>query len=166
MIDWTAFPIRDGLTGLALIVSSLSLHISRGTARRAKAEKSVNVWIDIQPAQSGWWVATLNVENNSHLGIEIEKLGVDLPDYRLGDVSKAKLIVAPDGTPTGLVTTAIDHHLAMPFRFNVTAGDKQQRKFLLHQPAHCRRKSAKVSVMYWMLEPKRRWRILPVMVQT
>lgn len=166
MIDWTTFAVRDGLAALALVVASLSLLISWRTSQRVKAENAVNVWIDFQLAQPEWWVATLNVENNSHLGIEVEKLSVDLPDYRLGDVSKAKLIVAPDGTPTGLVTTAIDHHLAMPFKFNVTAGDTQQRKFLLHQPAHSRRKSAKVRVMYWTLEPKRRRRILQVIVKT
>lgn len=166
MMDWTTFPVRDGLTALALVVASLSLLISWRTSQRAKAEKAVNVWIDVQRAQPEWWVATLNVENNSHLGIEVEKLTADLPDYRLGDLSKAKLIVAADGTPTGLATTDIDHHLAMPFKFNVTAGDTQQRKFLLHQPAHSRRKNAKVSVMYWTLEPKRRWRILPVAVKT
>jgi hypothetical protein len=43
MIDWTAFPVRDGLTALALVVASLSLYISWSTARRARAEKAVCV---------------------------------------------------------------------------------------------------------------------------
>jgi hypothetical protein len=60
----------------------------------------------------------------------------------------------------------VAHHLAMPFKFTVAAGETLQGDFLLHQPAHSRRKSAKVSVMYWTLEPKRRWRILPVIVKT
>jgi hypothetical protein len=167
MIDWTTFSVRDGLTALALVVASLSLFISWRTSQRAKAEKAVNVWIGIQRSHPEWWLATLNVENNSHLGIEIEKLGVDLPDYRLGDLSKAKQIVGPDFRITGKIdTTALDHHLAMPFKFTVSAGETLQRKFLLHQPAHSRRKSTKVKVMYWTLQPKRRWRILPVIVRT
>ncbi|MCK1636497.1 hypothetical protein IVA95_02550 [Bradyrhizobium sp. 157] len=166
MIDWTTLPVRDGLAALALIVSSLSLYISWNTARRAKAEKAVNAWITITRPDPEWWLATLNLKNGSHLGIEIEKLGVDLPDYRLGDLSQAKQITAPDGKPTGIDMAGVDHCLAMPFKFSVAAGETLQRNFLLHQPAHSRRKSAEVSVMYWTLEPKRRWRILPVMVQT
>jgi hypothetical protein len=42
MIDWTTLPVRDGLTALALVVAGLSLYVSWSTARRAKAEKSVN----------------------------------------------------------------------------------------------------------------------------
>ena len=166
MIDWTAFPVRDGLTALALVVASLSLYISWSTARRAKAEKAVNAWITLTRPGPDWWLATLNVKNGSHLGIEIEKLGVDPPDYRLGDLSQAKQITAPDGTPTGIDMAGVDHCLAMSFKFTVAAGETLQRKFLLHQPAHSRRKSTKVSVMYWTLEPKRQWCILPVMVRT
>jgi hypothetical protein len=166
MIDWTAFPVRDGLTALALVVASLSLYTSWSTARRAKAEKAVNAWITLTRAGTEWWLATLNVKNGSHLGIEIEKLGVDLPDYRLGDLSQAKQITAPDGTPTEIDMAGVDHCLAMPFKFTVAAGETLQRNFLLHQPAHSQRKSAEVNAMYWTLEPKRRWRILPVMVQT
>jgi hypothetical protein len=166
MIDWTTFPIRDGLTALALLVASLSLYISWSTARSAKAEKAVNAWIGVENLHPEWWLATLNAENNSHLGIEIEKLSVDLPDYRLGDFSDAKWIVTPAGKITGLDTTTLEHHLAMPLKFVVASGETLQRKFLLYQPAHSQRKSTKVSVMYWTLEPKRQWRILPVIVKT
>jgi hypothetical protein len=166
MIDWTTFPIRDGLTALALVVASFSLYISWSTARRAKAEKAVNAWITHTRAGAEWWLATLNVKNGSHLGIEIEKVAVDPPDYRLGSLWQTKPITAPDGTASGLDTAAVEHCLAMPFKCTVAAGETMQHNFLLHQPAHSLRKSAKVSVMYWTLEPKRRWRILPVMVQT
>lgn len=153
MIDWTAFPVRDGLTALALIVASLSLYTSWSTARRATAEKAVNAWITLTRSGTEWWLATLNVKNGSHLGIEIEKLGVDLPDYRLGDPSQAKQITAADGTPTGMDIADVDHCLAMAFKFNVAAGEALQCNFLLHQPAHSQRKSAKVNVMYWTLVP-------------
>jgi len=166
MIDWTTFPVRDGLTALALVVASLSLYISWSTARQAKAEKAVNAWITLTRPSTEWWLATLNVKNGSHLGIEIEKLGVDLPDYRLGSIWQTKPITAPDGSPSGLDLAAVDHCLAMPFKCTVAAGETMQQNFLLHQPAHSQRKSAKVSVMYWTLEPKRRWRILPVVAQT
>lgn len=166
MIYWTTFPVRDGLTALALVIASLSLLISWSTARRTKAEKAVNAWITLARSGAEWWLATLNVKNGSHLGIEIEKLGVDLPDYRLVDLSQAKQITALDGTPTAIDMAGVDYCLAMPFKFTVAAGETLQRNFVLHQPAHSRRKSAKISVMYWTLEPKRRWRILPVIVKT
>jgi hypothetical protein len=166
MIDWTAFPIRDGLTGLALIVSSLSLLISWRTSQQAKAEKSVNAWITLTRHGTEWWLATLNVKNGSHLGIETESLSVDLPDYRLGILLQAKQIVT-DFRMTGILDMAgVDHHLAMPFKLTVNAGETLQGQFLLHQPAHSRRKSTKISVMYWTLEPRRRLRALPVRVQT
>jgi hypothetical protein len=166
MIDWTTFTVRDGLTGLALVVAGLSLYISWGTARRAKAEKAVNAWITLTRPSTEWWLATLNVKNGSHLGIEIAKLSVKLPDYRLGDLSQTKQITALDGTPTSIDMAGVDHCLAMPFKFTVAAGETLQRNFLLYQPSHSRRKSTKVSVMYETLEPERRWRILPVVVQT
>jgi hypothetical protein len=166
MIDWTTFPVRDGLTGLALVIASLSLSISWSTARRAKAEKAVNAWVTLSRAGAEWWLGTLNVKNGSHLSIEIGKLAVKLPDYRLADLSQAKQIIAPDGTMTGIDLAGVDHCLAMPFKFTVAAGGTLQRNFLLHQPARSRRKSTKVSVMYSTLEPRSRWRILPVMVKT
>jgi len=113
-----------------------------------------------------WWQAKLNVENHSHLGIDIEKLTVGMPDYRLGIWSDAKWVVSPGGNTTLLDIEKVAHHLAMPFKFTVAAGETLQGDFLLHQPAHSRRKSVKVSVMYWTLEPKRKWRILPVTVKT
>src|SRR3981081_2371268 len=139
MIDWTTFPVRDGLTALALVVAILSLCTSWSTARRAKAEKTVNAWITLTRPGTEWWLATLNVKNGSHLGIEIEKLGVDLPDYRLRDLSQAKHVTVPDGTPTGIDMAGVDHCLAMPFKFTVAAGETLQRNFLLHQPAHSQR---------------------------
>jgi len=165
MIDWTTFPVRDGLTALALVVASLSLYVSWSTARRAKAEKAVNAWITLTRPGTEWWLATLNVKNGSHLGIEIESLSVGLPDYRLGLLSQAKQIVT-DFKITGIDMAGVDHHLAMPFKLTVNAGETLQGQFLLHQPAHSRSTSTKVNVMYWTLEPKRRWRSLSVKVHT
>src|SRR5581483_2896375 len=117
----------------------------------AKAEKSVIAWIDVVRSHPEWWMATLNVKNNSHLGIEIAQLSVDLPDYRLGDLSKAKNIQNDAFQIVGIDTTGLDHYLSMPFKFTVAAGETLQRKFLLHQPSHSRRKVTKVRVMYWTL---------------
>jgi len=166
MIDWTTFPVRDGLTGLALVVASLSLYVSWTTARRARAEKSVNAWITLARSGTEWWLATLNVRNGSHLSIEIEQLTVDLPDYRLGDLAQAKQIQSPSGEPTGIDLSANDHYLSMPLKFTVAAGETVQRSFLLHQPAHSRRRGTKISVAYYTLEPSRRRRMLPIRVKT
>jgi hypothetical protein len=158
--------IRDGLAALALIVSGLSLFISWRTSQRAKAEKAVNAWIVLARANAEWWQAKLKVENKSHLGIELEKLTVDLPDYRLGDWSEVKWAVPPGGSTPMLDIPNVDHHLAMPFKFTVAAGETFEGSFLLHQPSHSRRKFARSGVMYWTLEPSKRWCALPVMVRT
>src|SRR4051794_31412599 len=117
MIDWTTFPVRDGLTALALIVAGFSLYISWATAQRAKAEKSVNAWITLARLNTEWWIATLNVKNASHVGIEIEKIGVDPPDYRLAHLSEAN----PDGTPLNL--TIIVQGFGLAFGNTVSAGE-------------------------------------------
>jgi hypothetical protein len=160
--------IRDGLSALALIVSGLSLFISWRTAQRTKAEKAVNAWVDLHRAHPEWWLATLNVKNNSYLGIEIEKLTIDLPDYRLGDLSKVNAKTDGYGNPTGEVTIGPNagSYSAMPFAHTVAAGDTLTAKFLLYQPAHSRRKGTVVTVRYWTLEPKKQWRGVPVKVKT
>src|SRR5258708_13596991 len=166
MIDWIAFPTRDGLDALAVVVSSLRLFISWRTSQRAKAEKAVNAWIELTRINAEWWQAKLNIENNSHLGIGVEKLTVSLPDYRLGIWSEVKWAVPPGGSTSVLDIPNVAHHTAMPFKFIVAAGETLQGDFLLYQPSHSRRKVARVSAVYWTLEPRRRWHALPVKVQT
>lgn len=166
MIDWTTFPVRDGLTALALIVAGLSLYISWGTAQRAKAEKSVNAWIGLARINTEWFLATLYVKNASHLGIDIEKLGVSGPDFHLGNAAQLKTITAADGTQTGLDPSAAEHYLAMSFKVNVPVGEALEKQFLLHQPAHSQRRATKVTMMYQTLEPKKRWVLLPISVRT
>lgn len=74
-----------------------------------EAEKAANAWITLARPGAEWWLATVNVKIHSHLNIEIEKLGVELPGYRLGDLSQAKQIAAPDGAPTGIDMAGVDH---------------------------------------------------------
>ncbi|MET3842244.1 hypothetical protein [Bradyrhizobium sp. OAE829] len=160
MIDWTTFPVRDGLTALALIVAGLSLYISWSTARQTRAEKSVNAWITLARLNTEWWIATLNVKNASPLGIQIEKLGVDPPDYRLAHLSEG------NAEGTSLDLSIMVQGFALAFDLNVPPGETLERKFLLYQPAHSRRISTNVTVMYWTLEAKQRWVLLRVKVQT
>ncbi|MDN4982379.1 hypothetical protein QY049_03965 [Bradyrhizobium sp. WYCCWR 13022] len=163
------FPVAALLvSGLALIVSALSLFLNYRTAQRAKAEKAINAWIVLSHRlDNEWWLAKLSVKNNSHLDIAIEKIAVAPPDFLLGDYSKIKLVVGRDEIPTGFIALKdFDRYLAMPLSVLVSAGDTTEAKFLLHQPSYSRRKGTKVRVMYWTQEPKRKWCILPVAVLT
>jgi hypothetical protein len=54
----------------------------------------------------------------------------------------------------------------MPLPLAIGAGETGKSNFLIYQPAHSRRRSTKVNVMYWTLEPKQKWRILPVRIET
>src|SRR4051812_34995289 len=121
MIDWTTFPVRDGLTALALFVAGLSLWLSWLNYQRDKAEKSVNGWITLQGADPQWTLATLYVKNNSHLNIQIEKLTCSTP-FRVGDPKQINKIPGDGGTIVAIDYSQLDHHLAMPFGFNVAAG--------------------------------------------
>jgi hypothetical protein len=150
----------------SLTVSMLSFRVARETQRRALAEKSVNAWITLTRLGSEWFQATLHLKNKSHLDISIEKLSVDLPDYRLGIPAQAKEIKAADGTVTNIDVSGVDHCLAMPFKFNVAAGESLEENFLIHQPAHSQRKRASINMFYWTLEPKRRWCSLTLPAQT
>jgi hypothetical protein len=166
--DWVSKDqVRDSISALALLVSAISLIISYRTSQRTKAEKAVNAWIELTRSTSEWWVATLNVRNNSHIDIAIEKLGVEPPDFLIGDLSKAQVRTAPDGSGKTEVKLAADaQYLSGPFELSVPAGETKDGKFMLYQAPYSQRKGTKVKVMYWTLEPKRRWCILPVAVRT
>jgi hypothetical protein len=165
--DWVSKDqVRDSISALALLVSAISLFISYRMSQRTKAEKAVNAWIELTPSTSEWWLGTLNVRNHSHIDIAIEKLGVEPPDFLIGDLSKAQVRAAPDGSTTEVKIGPDAQYLAGPFKLSVPAGETRDGKFMLYQPTYSRRKGTKVRVMYWTLEPKRRWCILPVAVRT
>ena len=90
MSDW----IGNIISGIALGVSGLSLFISIRTAQRAINAAKVTAWIDPlqRTGSSEWLLATLNVKNPSHTDIKVEKVGIDLPDFRVGDSPAAPTI--------------------------------------------------------------------------
>src|SRR2546423_1022864 len=127
MIDWTTFPVRDGLTALALLVGGAGFVLSLLNYLRDRAEKSVNAWITLRERVAAeWWICTLNVKNNSHLDIEIAKLGSYPPDFHLGDMSQAPWITDNMGNPTTMDLTKVDHHLGMTFKHSVKTGETLQ----------------------------------------
>jgi hypothetical protein len=159
--------VRDSISALALLVSGISLLISYRMSQRTKAEKALNAWIELTRSTSEWWLGTLYVRNNSHIDIAIEKLGVEPPDFLIGDLTKAQIRDAPDGSGKTEVNLAADaQYLAGPFKLSVPAGETKDGKFMLYQAVYSRRKGTKVRVMYWTLEPRKRWCILPVAVKT
>lgn len=155
------------IAALALLVSCASLFVSWRMSRRTIDAERVTAWIELNATGSAeWLLATISVKNPSHLDIKVEKLGVNLPDFRLGDLDEASV---DDGLGSLVLPKEIalkNHYTAMPFKLAVGAGETSKGEFLIYQPARSLMRQARVSVMYWTMEPKPKWRILPVTVRT
>jgi hypothetical protein len=170
MPDWlTTMPswVPVGISALALIVSTSRFLVSWRMSRRTIDAQRVTAWIElISTGSSERFLATVTVKNPSHLDIKVAKLGIDLPDFRLGDLDEASV---DDGMGNRVLPKGIkvkSHYAAMPLELAVHAGETDKRQFLIYQPTRSQKKQAQVRVMYWTMEPKRTWRILPVTVRT
>jgi hypothetical protein len=170
MAEWmTGMPswISAFISALALAVSSCSLLISWRVARRTIDAEKITAWIELGASGNPQWlVATLSVKNPSPIDIKVQKVSIDLPDFRLGDIVEASV---DDGMGNRILPkdfTVKDNCIGMPLPMDVGAGETSKSKFLIFQPAHSQRRSTKVNVMYWTMEPKQKWRILPVHVET
>lgn len=167
MLDWIAGMsnlVSVIISALALVVSLSSFFISWRMARRTIDAQKVTAWIDL--GSDEWFVANLSVKNQSHVDIKVQKLGIDLPDFRLGNLDEASV---DDGLGNRVLPKAIavkSHYAAMPLPLDVGAGETSKAQFLIYQPARSRKRKARVSVMYWTMEPKQKWRILPIIVKT
>lgn len=165
----TAMPswITPLISALALAVSLSSFFVSWRMSRRTINAERVTAWIELAATGSSeWLLATVSVKNPSHLDIKVEKLSIGLPDFRLGDLGQASVDDGMGGRILPKEITVKDHHTAMPFELAVGAGETSMGRFLIYQPARSRKRYAKVAVMYWTMEPKPRWRILPITVRT
>jgi hypothetical protein len=154
------------ISALALVVSLASLLITWRMSRRTINAQKVTAWIELESRTGEWFLANLSVKNQSHLDIKIQKVAIGLPDFRLADLNEA-LVQSGSGElhlPTQI--TIKNFYSAMPLLLDVGAGETGKAKFLVHQPAHSRRRATRVSVMYWTMEPSQKWRILQVSVKT
>jgi len=174
MSDWIGNIISAlalGVSGLSLYVSGRSLHISRRTAQRAIDAEEVTAWIELQATGSSEWrLANLGVKNPSRNDIKIQKISIDIPDFRLTYLEDA---CVDDGKGNQVLPKNIEvntHSIGMPLsklgNVAVPSGETTQAKFLIYQPAHSQRRQTKVNVMYWTMEPVRQWRTVRVTVQT
>lgn len=136
-------------------------------SRRTIDAQRVTAWIELAATGSSeWLLAAVSVKNPSHLDIKVQKLGISLPDFRLGDLDEASV---DDGLGNRVLPKEINvknHYAAMSFVLPVGAGETNKGKFLIYQPARSRKRQAQVQVMYWTMEPKPKWRILPITVRT
>lgn len=153
------------ISALALLVSSCSLFVSWRMSRRTIEAERVNAWIELAATSSSeWLLASVSVKNPSHLDIKVQKLSIDLPDFRLGDLSEA---IVDDRMEKRILPKEIQNrYTAMPFEMAVGAGETSNGKCLIYQPASSHRRATKVSVMYWTMEPRPKWRILRINVRT
>lgn len=162
--DWIA---NNGIAIAALIVAGLSLLVSWLNYRRLSAAERVTAWIDLkQHGTSEYSLATLNVKNPSGISIKLTKLAIDVPDFRLAGVDEASIedgygnIVLPSKIRLESPVTGL--FLSEPMV--IASSETKTFKFLIFQPAHNSKRSTGVRVMYSTMEPKPKWRILPIRV--
>lgn len=136
-------------------------------SRRTIDAERVTAWIELSGISSSeWLLATVTVKNPSHVDIKVEKLSISLPDFRLGDLSE---VTVDDGAGNRVLPKDISvksHYTAMSFDLAVGSGKTNKGQVLIYQPARSRKKFAKLNVMYWTMEPNKKWRILPIAVKT
>jgi hypothetical protein len=162
MPDW----IGIAISGVALCVSAYSLFIARRTAQRAIDAEKVSAWIEIaKSSDKEWFVCTVHVKNPSRHDIKLEKLSVDLPDFRIADVWAAYETSSSGEVVLKQKVEIEPKDLILPLSLTIKTGETKEKTFCLYQPAHSQQKSTKVNVMYWTLEPVQQWRSLPVTVE-
>jgi hypothetical protein len=161
MSNW----IGNVISALALGASGYSLFIAKRTAQRAIDAEKITAWIELNATgDPRWFCATVTVKNPSPVGIKVQKISIDPPDFRLGDIDAASV---DDGMGNRILPkdfTVKEHCLAMPLRMSIGASETDNATFLIYQPAHSQRRSTKLKLMYWTMEPEQKWRILPVTV--
>lgn len=160
--------ISNSIALLALGVSACSLYVSWTQARRAKNAEKITGWIDLEgTASRELFVATLNIKNPSSYDIKLEKLAIDLPDYRLADFDKACIDDGGGGRVLPSEISSPELCLVMPSpKKLIASGEDDHIKFLIFQPSHSARKSTEIAVMYWTMEPKPKLRQLRLKVKT
>ena len=161
--DWTS----TALSFAALIVSGLSFYVSWRNYRRLANAERVTAWIELKRHGTEWSLATLSVKNPSSVGIKVSKIVIDIPDFRVAGIDEASI---EDGygnitLPSKITLESPVTGLQLPDPGTMVAsGETKAIRFLIFQPSHNRKRSTNVRVMYWTMEPKPKWRILPVTV--
>jgi hypothetical protein len=155
--------MNTAIAALALAVSCFSLFISWSVARRAKNAERVTGWNEIgsTPNRESF-VATLTVKNPARHDIKLQKLTIDLPDYRLADLEAAK---SDDGLGNRLLPADIKPKVFCCDVISAKTRRSDRIQFLIFQPTHSTRKSTRVSAWFWTLEPKPKWKCLSVLIE-
>lgn len=164
MLEWLT---ANAVAVLALIVSASSFAVSWRTAVRARAREAITAYIELSATgEKEYLRAKLHVKNPSPADLRIEKLSIDLPDFRLVDIDS---VAVDDGAGNRVLPERIrptEPAIAMSVVRHVASGETVRVEFLIYQPAHSQRRSTKVNVMYWRLGPTPKWIILPIRIVT
>jgi len=164
--EWTTSSV---IALAALIVASFSLFVSWLNYHRLSLSDRVTAWIDLKRhGTSEYYLATLSMKNPSNIAIKLTKLAIDIPDFRVANIDATSIqdeygnIVLPSKITLESPVTG----LFLPEPIVISTGETKTFKFLIFQPAHNRQRSTGIRVMYWTMEPKQKWRILPLRVTT
>jgi hypothetical protein len=145
----------------ALLISSASLVVSLLAYRRAGAAEKPIVWIELASSpRPDWFIATIFIRNPSSKTLQAEKLIVFLPEFYLGDYSKA-LQTDPSGKrslPRDF--DVANRYVAMSCNFDIPPGSTSSFMFLIYQAPFSRALKTKVRVMVHTKEANPKTRII------
>jgi hypothetical protein len=132
------------------LIAVASLVIAVIALRRTMKHERPYASLQLDPVNSEYFRAVLTINNPSRLTIKIEKLFIELPDFRWAQVPESmeakwqfeSLIGGP--VPNGPV-------LLKP-------GESADVNFVIFQPAHSRKKKASMIAHYFTMEAVPKWR--------
>jgi hypothetical protein len=157
--------ITTAIPFLALAVSAGSLAVAVLAYRRAGASERVIAWVELTTtSQADWYLATIHVKNPSRLQINLTKLLVELPDFRIADYES---VLNDDGAGNRFLPDKFEPKelcIGMPCstRGNIAIkpDDAASIPFLLYQPSFSRRKHVKIGIMWQTMESNPKFKTL------
>jgi hypothetical protein len=129
--------------------------------RRAGAAEKPIVWIELAGSpRPDWFIATIFIRNGSSIVFHAEKLMASLPEFYLGDYSKA-LQTDPSGKRALPRDFAVPElYVAMSCNFDIPPGSTSSFMFLIFKASFSRALKTKVKVMIHTKEANPKTRII------
>jgi hypothetical protein len=150
---------------LALAVSAGSLAVAVLAYRRAGASERVIAWLElVKTTQAEWYVATMHVKNPSRLQINLTKLMVEIPDFRIADYES---VLKDDGHGNRILPDRFEPSelcIGMPCSARGSIAIKPDEAAsipsLFYQPSFSRRKHVKIGIAWQTMESKPKFKAL------
>ncbi len=152
----------------SLFVAAAALAVAVIALRRTIVSERPFASLSLHRVNGEYFRAFLKINNASRRDLRLEKLTIDIPDFRLSDISEA---LVDDGSGQRVLAkeTDVKQYIAMGYPGGHTileAGRATTAEFLVFQAAHSQRKAAEVAVMFHTMEPRPKWRAAKAIART